>query len=68
MSCFVISFSSGSVIADVVTVYDTRENVTSEQVTDIIVAESRNQPGENVTLPSLSVNITLDSKVTSEGT
>ncbi|XP_071818912.1 uncharacterized protein [Apostichopus japonicus] len=66
VSCFVISFSSGSVIADVVTVYDTRENVTSEQVTDIIVAESRNQPGENVTLPSLSMNITLDSKVTSE--
>lgn len=67
VTCFVRSFSFGSVIADVITQYDEAEKVTAEQVTAIIVTESMNQPGGNVTLPGLSSNFTVGVPVTSEG-
>lgn len=67
VSCYVISFSPGSVLADVVTEFDTRENVTAQQVNDVIETEAINQPGGNVTLPLLPYNFTLDRPISSDG-
>lgn len=58
---------NGSIVADVVTQYDTKENVTAENVNDVIVTESLNQPGGNYTLPYLSSNFTLGSTVSTNG-
>ncbi|KAJ8032194.1 Sushi, von Willebrand factor type A, EGF and pentraxin domain-containing protein 1 [Holothuria leucospilota] len=63
VSCYVESFSNGSIITDVVTKYNKEENVTPQQVTDIIATEAEQQ--EHYTIPYLTLNFTLDSEIKS---
>ncbi|KAJ8026591.1 Coagulation factor XIII B chain [Holothuria leucospilota] len=58
VSCFVLSFTSGSIVANVATEYDEAANVTADQVTDILLVElqgNKNQLG-NYSIPGLSLN------------
>ncbi|KAJ8032191.1 CUB and sushi domain-containing protein 1 [Holothuria leucospilota] len=64
VSCYVESFSNGSIITDVVTKYKKEENVTPQQVEDIIATEAEQQ--EHYTIPYLILNFTLDSEIKSE--
>ncbi|PIK38229.1 putative P-selectin [Apostichopus japonicus] len=74
VNCYIQSFADGSIITEVVTEYDASENVTPEDVTNILVVELERQSASenNYTLPGLSLNFTLgyqiESKVIVDGT
>lgn len=69
MNCYIQSFADGSIITQVVTEYDASENVTPEDVTNILVVELERQSDSenNYTLPGLSLNFTLGYPIESKG-
>lgn len=69
MNCYIQSFADGSIITEVVTEYDASENVTPEDVTNILVVELERQSASenNYTLPGLSLNFTLGYQIESKG-